>query len=70
MVSVELNVFAPLHVFAVVVPNARVRVRSPVKSPPPCNGYVVLMFLADEAGVNPKIEDEAAVFNVPLLFEV
>lgn len=69
-VSVFANVFVPLHVLLLVVPNASENVLSDVKSPPPSSGYVVLMFLADEAGVNPKIEDEAAVLSVPLLFDV
>jgi len=69
-VSVELNVLVPLHVLLVVVPKASVNVLSEDRSPPPCRGYVVLMFLVFGAGVNPNIDDEAAVFSVPLLPDV
>lgn len=65
-----LNVFVPLHVLLLVVPNASENVLSDVKSPPPRSGYVVDIVLALDAGVNPKIEDEAAVLSVPLLFDV
>ena len=64
------NVCNPLHVLAVVVPKARDRVLSDVRSPPPSNGYVVLINLVLGAGVNPKIEDEAVMFRVPLPFDV
>ena len=70
MVSVPLNVFVPLHVLAVVVPKASENVLSAVRSPPPSNGYVVEIVLALDAGVKPKIEDEAVMFNVPLPFAV
>ncbi len=65
-----LNVFVLLQVLAVVVPNASENVRSAERSPPPRRGYVVDIVLALDAGVNPKIEDEAAVLSVPLLFDV
>ena len=70
MVSVPLNVFAPLQLLAVVVPKASENVLSAVRSPPPSNGYVVEIVLALDAGVNPKIEDEAVMFSVPLPFAV
>lgn len=58
------------QVFAVVVPKARDRVLSDVRSPPPSNGYVVLINLELGAGVNPKSDDEAVMFRVPLPFDV
>jgi hypothetical protein len=64
------KVWRAFHVLAVDVPNARENVLSDVKSPPPNSGYVVEIVLAFDAGVNPKIEDEAAVLSVPLLFDV
>lgn len=70
MFRLPLNVFVLLQVFAVVVPNASESVLSDVRSPPPRSGYVVDIVLALDAGVNPKIEDEATVFSVPLLFDV
>ncbi len=36
-----LNVFVPLHVLLLVVPNASENVLSDVRSPPPRSGYVV-----------------------------
>ena len=70
MFRFPLNVFVLLQVFAVVVPNAIENVLSDVRSPPPRSGYVVDIVLAFDTGVNPKIEDEAAVLSVPLLFDV
>ena len=53
-----------------VVPNASESVRSAVKSPPPRRGYVVEMSRALEAGVNPKMEEDAVMFSLPPVPEV
>ena len=65
-VTFPLNVFVPLQMLLVVVPNASERVLSAVKSPPPCIGYVVEMRRAFVTGVKPKIEDEAAMISSPV----
>ena len=61
-----MKVCKPAHVLFVVVPKAKLNVLFPVRSPPPSNGYVVEIKVAFDAGVKPKIEDEAAVLSVPL----
>ena len=65
-----MKVCRALQELAVVVPKARVSVLFVVRSPPPCNGYVVEIKVAFDAGVKPKIEDEAVTFSVPLPFDV
>ena len=59
VVRPPLKVLRALQVLAVVVPKAKVKVRSAVKSPPPWRGYVVLMRREFGAGVKPKSEVEA-----------
>ena len=49
-----LNVFVPLQILFVVVPNASENVRSAERSPPPRIGYVVVIVLVFGTAVNPR----------------
>ena len=57
----------PITAAVLVERPLKVRVRFPVRSPPPERGNVVLMVVALDAGVNPKREEEATWYVAPAL---